>query len=211
MVKLAGPCMSLGASGKLGGSIVFSNWKGIPYARGLVTPANPKSVKQVSVRTMFAFLSQEWKGLSTATKADWIDRAKAGNYSPFNAFMGYNQNRWRAFEMPSFLDPATEDDTVGAALPHTSVGAIRQATITCQLNATNNNWGFVIARSLTTGFTPGFTNVIAVLHAIDTDAHPHIDTPLAAATYYYRTTNFSQAGKLAPGWEAETSAVVTDV
>jgi hypothetical protein len=42
--------MSLDARGKFAGALVFSNWKGRPTVRQLVTPANPKSVAQTTSR-----------------------------------------------------------------------------------------------------------------------------------------------------------------
>ena len=46
MAKLTAPLMSFGARGKLGGSLVYSAWKGVNTARQLVTPANPNTTAQ---------------------------------------------------------------------------------------------------------------------------------------------------------------------
>lgn len=50
MAKLKAPLMSLGASGKLGGALVFFPWKGINAVREYVVPTNPKSAKQTIQR-----------------------------------------------------------------------------------------------------------------------------------------------------------------
>jgi hypothetical protein len=50
MAKVTGPLMSMDASGKFGGALVFGKWKGRPTVRQLVTPANPQSANQVEAR-----------------------------------------------------------------------------------------------------------------------------------------------------------------
>ena len=46
MAKLKAPLLSLGASGAVGKSLVFANWKGLDIVREYVIPANPKSTAQ---------------------------------------------------------------------------------------------------------------------------------------------------------------------
>jgi len=50
MAKLKAPLLSLGASGAIGKSLVFFNWKGIDAVREYVVPSNPKSTSQVTQR-----------------------------------------------------------------------------------------------------------------------------------------------------------------
>ncbi|MBA7557423.1 hypothetical protein ES705_50178 [subsurface metagenome] len=50
MAKLKAPLMSLGASGKLGGALVFMHWKGIDDVREYVIPANPRTPLQTTQR-----------------------------------------------------------------------------------------------------------------------------------------------------------------
>ena len=50
MAKLKAPLLSLGASGAIGKSVVFFNWKGLDVAREFVVPANPKSTDQTTQR-----------------------------------------------------------------------------------------------------------------------------------------------------------------
>ena len=52
MAKVTGPLMSMSALGKFAGSMVFSIWKGRPYVRQLVTPANPQTAGQETSRNM---------------------------------------------------------------------------------------------------------------------------------------------------------------
>ena len=52
MAKVTGPLMSMDASGKFAGALVFSKWKGRPTVRQLVTPANPQNAAQTDQRNM---------------------------------------------------------------------------------------------------------------------------------------------------------------
>lgn len=54
MAKVSGPLMSMDASGKFGGTIVFSKWKGRNVVRQLVVPANPNSAGQEAARNRTA-------------------------------------------------------------------------------------------------------------------------------------------------------------
>lgn len=56
MAKVTGPLMSMDASGKFAGALVFSKWKGRPTVRQLVIPANPQSTNQTAQRNMVRVL-----------------------------------------------------------------------------------------------------------------------------------------------------------
>ena len=208
MVKLAGPLFSLEASGQLGDALVFSKWKGRPYAREKVTPANPRSGGQVGVRSMLKFLSQFWASLDTATQGDWAARAEDMVVSPFNAYVSYNQRRWRNFLYPSQLDPADETGVAPSAPVVTGTAGVRQASLSIADGATPPDWGWAIFRSLTTGFTPTWTNCIAVVDATGGTPVTYIDTPLDADTYYYKVIGFHTTGK-GGTTSAEEDVVIT--
>jgi len=196
MVKVSAPCLSLGASGKLGGAIVFSNWKGRPYVRELVRPANPRSGGQVGVRAMFKFLSQRWTDVPSGKQASWEDRADDSIISAFNAFMGYNMARWRNFKAPSLADPALEAAAAPAAPTTTPADGVRQISLSIADGAPAPDCGYIIHRSLTTGFTPSFANAIAVINWDPGGTTVYIDTPLDPETYYYRIAGFMDDGKM---------------
>ena len=52
MAKVKGPLMSMEASGKFGGALVFGTWKGRPTVRQLVTPTNPQTQGQEDARVV---------------------------------------------------------------------------------------------------------------------------------------------------------------
>jgi len=194
MVKVAAPCFSLGASGSLGGAVVFSNWKGIPYVRGLVKPSNPKSGPQIGVRAMFKFLAQIWDGLSDANKATWVTTAKQMNASPFNAFMRVNQTRWRNFNTPTKETPAAEISTVPSLMTGVATPDVRSITLAITHGANPPDWGVAIFRSLTGTFDLAFSNCITVVPCDGSGDAEYVDSPLAAGTYYYNTIGFMADG-----------------
>lgn len=194
MVKVSGPALSLQASGKLGGALVFATWKGRPYVRGLVRPANPKSGGQVGMRSMMKFCSQQWAGLGASPKASWDIRADDRTISPFNAFCGLNQDRWRNFLSPTQADPPTETGTVGTIINEAATGAIRQIDVEAEVSVLNDNWGLMIFRWPTTGFSTTWSNCVQIIPAASAATFHWIDTPLVAGAYFYNFRPFTDDG-----------------
>lgn len=88
MGKTTAPLLSFGASGTLAKTVVYANWKGRPYARRHVVPANPQSSGQTSTREAFSFASNVWKNLGSIGIAPW-DRFAVGQVlTGRNAFCG---------------------------------------------------------------------------------------------------------------------------
>ena len=56
--------------GKIGGHVLSRN-KGGAYIRTKVTPNNPSSTDQVTIRNNFTASSQAWKGLTAAQRLEW--------------------------------------------------------------------------------------------------------------------------------------------
>lgn len=153
MARTEGPLMSLAASGSVAKTLTFSRWKGRPYVRQLVTPANPKSYGQYYTRAMIAFLSQVWRDLPDITQSAWTELASQGNFSPFNAFVKFNMHRWTQAQGPTTLPDlsgGTTPDTYGAL---TVTGGVRQIVVTQVLTVHANSWAFGLSLS-----DPGDTN-----------------------------------------------------
>lgn len=95
MAKVTAPLMSMDASGKFGGALVFGKWKGRPTVRKLVTPSNPQSTDQVASRNAvrvlaagqhFANLTALVRSGETLTdKAELVSRAPSGQ--AWNGFL----------------------------------------------------------------------------------------------------------------------------
>ncbi len=184
--------MSLGASGKLGGAIVFSSWKGRPVVRQLVTPSNPKSAKQTARRAMMRFLTQRWAALGSTPQATWDGLAKSTNISPFNAYAGYDQRLWTQFNPPtsSYLHATGTASTTAVT---TVTGGVGQASLSIALGTLNDNWGVVIFAKLGSAPTGIFTEVIYVAPGLATPALAVI-TPLVPGTWHFKARPFSLYG-----------------
>lgn len=194
MVKVYAPCLSLDASGTIADAITFTKWKGRNVARQRVIPSNPRSGPQTGMRAMFAFLAKVWQSLTTAEQATWDDRAKADNISPFNAQVGYNQDRWRRFLCPSAEDPADETGTQPGAAVVTPTGGIRQIKLSIADDANAPDYAYLIFRSETGTFTPGYDNCIAVVDWDNSGTTVYVDAPLTPGTYYYQVIGTLKTG-----------------
>ena len=69
--------MSLSASGSFAKTLVASIWKGRPYMRQLVTPANPRTAGQLATRLILGSIAKA----ATAVLTSFMDVADVG--SPF--------------------------------------------------------------------------------------------------------------------------------
>ena len=86
MAKITAPLLSFGASGQIGKSQVYATWRGVPYARRHVVPANPKSTEQGKTRTAFTFLNNVWRLAPSDFNTPWTA------YSSGKAL--FNRNAW---------------------------------------------------------------------------------------------------------------------
>ena len=90
MAKTVGPLLSLGARGSIAKTAVFSKWRGIPYVRQHVIPANPNSVGQQATRNVFRTMVEMWKLLPTVGVDPWDLFATGRPFLGRNAFIGQN-------------------------------------------------------------------------------------------------------------------------
>ncbi len=194
MVRLTGPMFSVTASGKFAKCIVYSIWKGIAYARMLVIPSNPNTDSQVSFRQMMAFLSQVWATLTPANQATWVGLAEINGYAPFNAFCSVNMSRWDLYDSPGKEYPVGNTGVGGDAPTTTVTPGVKQNGLSIAHGVASPAWGWLIHRSLTTGFTPGRDTLIKeMVTSVDPDLW--VDAPLETGTpYYYRIQGISEDG-----------------
>ena len=90
MAKLTAPLLSFDARGKIADAQVYANWRGVPYARRYVIPANPKSTGQVLTRDIFANLEIRWKQGGTLMRSPWDRFAVGQKFVGRNAYLGKN-------------------------------------------------------------------------------------------------------------------------
>jgi len=91
MPKLTAPLLWMGAKGQIGKTMVMSTWKGVPYARQYVTPANPRTTKQVANRGIWAFLNAAYLYAPTQVKAAFDAFAVGKPLTGRNKFFQDNQ------------------------------------------------------------------------------------------------------------------------
>ena len=187
--------------------MVFSKWKGRAYVRSLVRPANPKSGGQVGVRSLFKFIAQNWAAIGAVNQATWETRADQKVVSPFNAYMGYDQSRWRDFLAPSQHDPADDTGTPAVTGAITAVAGVRSATLTIPITTANDGWGVMAFRSLSSGFSTAFDNLIGAGLIVGTADVVVVDTPLTPETYYYNFREFTIDGQLGAELGEETVVI----
>lgn len=195
MAVVKAPLLSLGASGTIGGALVFATWKGRAYVRKHAVPSNPRSGGQLSSRAMLQFLSQYWTNLSSVQKADWDTRAAVTNISPFNAFVAYNMQRWATNNRPSKLDPAGLVNTAGVSSAFTATPGLKSVTIGYTVGTLNDNWGVMIFRGLTAAMGVTRAEMVHIIVAESAAGFTWLDVALTTGTpYYYRAYPFSDDG-----------------
>lgn len=96
MAKPTGPLLSLGASGTIAKTLTYSKWKGRPYIRTRVIPANPQTTEQTKTRNAFSWASDQWKNAPTLGRSPWNRFAQGQVLSGRNAFIGRQTNALRA-------------------------------------------------------------------------------------------------------------------
>jgi hypothetical protein len=87
MAVVTGPLLSLGASGTIAKTQTYSKWKGRPYVRQRVIPANPRSSDQVETRNVFSWLNSVWKVSPALFQAPWTAFASGKVLTNRNAFI----------------------------------------------------------------------------------------------------------------------------
>jgi len=95
MAKIQGPLLSMGGLGQIGHSQVYATWKGRPYVRRYVIPANPKSTEQTKTRTAFTWLVETWKTAPLEFQASWTAFAKGKVLTNRNAWLSKGVKKLR--------------------------------------------------------------------------------------------------------------------
>jgi hypothetical protein len=90
MATVTGPLLSIGASGSIAKTQVYSKWKGRPYVRQHVIPANPRSTDQTTTRNAFAWLNSVWKVSPAEFQEAWTAFASGKVLTNRNAFIQQN-------------------------------------------------------------------------------------------------------------------------
>lgn len=181
MARVAAPLLSLDASGTIGKAITFSKWKGRPYVRTRVIPANPRSGLQTGMRAGITGAPPLWAYMTASKQTAWGAGVGSEAISGFNLMTRVGQvnlrnnysycyeygDQTRATTPAAPGDAAANDDATDM---HITWSAVDGALM------------LLIFHSTSTGFTPGIGNLVAmVLNPTETWTHRNP----GLGTHYY--------------------------
>lgn len=124
MPKITAPLLSFGGAGQIGKSMVFSKWKGVPYVRQYVIPANPKTVKQTANRNVFTLLNQAYLYAPAAIKQAFDAYATGKPLTGRNKFFQDNMKLLGVDPKPAGIDGLIMSPGNGGGLPPTNMVAV---------------------------------------------------------------------------------------
>jgi len=125
MAKLTGALLSFGSSGSIAKTLVYSKWKGRPYARQHVDPANPRTSAQTLTRNAFRWLQAVF-AFGTASFVSTWQLAATGQVLT-------DRNAWTKANLAT-LRPAT--DITGIIFSAGAKGGLPPGGITATAGAT---------------------------------------------------------------------------
>lgn len=206
VATVSAPLMSLAASGKVGGAIVFSTWKGRPLVRKLVKPHNPKSGLQTGVRAGMRFMTQQWKLLSATIQGHWAAINKSLKITPLNSLVKANQTRIRQ-GLGLIQDP-----TLAAGAVEAAPGTLAATALPKSINVTwidsvgANDWCTLIWMSTVAAFVPSTATLVAI---VAKGTQKWAATGLVSGTPYYFRAGGSETGGTLGTLAAQVTATPT--
>lgn len=165
MATTKAPLFGLGASGALGGSIVFSSWKGRTYVRRLAIPANPKSGLQVGMRASMRFITQDFTNLTTAQKAAWDTLAAVTNITQLNAQVADAQKRTRVNDGVRRGPAETAGTTPSPAVSPLVTAQPKSIVLSWTAGVNVPEYAWMLFRNPTSSFTEDISNLIRIIPA----------------------------------------------
>jgi len=90
VAKTVAPLLSFDAAGQIAKTQVYATWKGRPYVRRYVVPANPNTAEQQLTRNTFKFLNDLWKYFPQAAAAAWTLYGDNNRITNRNAWLKAN-------------------------------------------------------------------------------------------------------------------------
>jgi len=141
MAKVTAPLLSFEGSGQIAKTQVYAKWKGVPYVRRHVIPANPNTTGQQTTRNTFSYLNSIWKFGSTVLQAPWTAYAKGKPLTNRNAFQKFNMLAIRgAANNDAFVSsPGANGGVIASSIATADAGG-QSATITLGVPAVPSGW-----------------------------------------------------------------------
>lgn len=165
MALTKAPLFGLDASGALGGSIVFSKWKGRTYVRRLTIPANPRSGLQTGMRSSMRFITQDFTNLTAAQKAAWDTLAAVTNITQLNAQVADAQVRTRVNQGVRRGPAESAGTTPDAAVTLVATAQPKSLVLTWVAGANVPEYAWMLMSSPTTSFTADISLLLRILPA----------------------------------------------
>lgn len=111
----------------IGDNVVFSQWKGRPYMRSYVKPANPRTLKQLANRAVMTNLVKRYQELSADAdvKAAWNAEALPLVISGFNLFVKFGRMSKIAVTKSGSLPNVSVTITYTCGIPLAKAGILR--------------------------------------------------------------------------------------
>lgn len=140
MAKTTAPILSFGAAGQIAKTQVYARWRGIPYARRYIVPANPRTANQTKTRSVFTWAQNVWKLMAANSAAPWTAYATGKPLTNRNAFTKFNVQALRpGTDLTSFVG----SPGAGGGPPlvaFTATGAAGAISTTVTVPATPTGW-----------------------------------------------------------------------
>lgn len=185
MAKTIAPLLSFDASGAIAKTQVYSVWKGRPYVRRYVIPANPDTAEQQLTRNTFAWLNNVWKFFPSTAIEGWNAYADSNRFINRNGFIKLNNGPLRTETdlLNMTISPAAKGGLVAEDV--TPTPAAGQITVALTAPSMPSGWsvvaGYAAAIRDQDPQTEAFYNVAA--GSDNTDPYSIVLSGLAAADY----------------------------
>lgn len=161
MAKVTAPLLSFGAGGQIANSMVYSSWRGQPYSRRYVVPANPRTQAQTTVRDIFRNLNQFW-ALAPAFVHNAFDL-----YAQGRAFLG--RNRFIGDNSPIMRGNPDQDSMAGLVVSPGARGGYAPVAMDAVANAGDIDVTFTLPTA-PDGWTLTFAHALAFIDQPGTEA-----------------------------------------
>lgn len=188
MAKTTAPLLSFGGSGQIAKTMVYSTWKGVPYVRRHVVPANPNTLAQQATRTLFAQLREMWKVAPSLVTDAWNAFALGRPFTGMNKYVGENIRVLRG--EADFANFIGSPGAKGGPAPTTWLATTGAGSgeINVDFTVPSPPTGWTLKKSVVSAFpdqTPGgiFTGIISA-YEITVAPWDHAITGLQAGTDY---------------------------
>jgi len=166
MAKTNAPLLSWSASGQIAQTQVYSEWKGRPYVRRYVIPANPNTPAQASTRRAFQFLSAMWGFMPGSATGAWELYAQNSRFTATNGWIKQNLAAVRGATDLSNMILSTPAGNGLPAATMTPTPGVGQITVTLTAPSLPNGWSIVEAAALAVeNVNPSTVDVTSIVAA----------------------------------------------